>query len=87
MTASPATLRITLPLDVIADFCRRWRISRLEVFGSVLREDFRPDSDLDLVGKHVRYGEKTLDWFIEDFVTNHLSGHVKQIKRCLELVG
>ncbi len=45
------------------------------------------DSDLDLVGKHVRYGEKTLDWFIEDFVTNHLSGHVKQIKRCLELVG
>src|SRR6266571_8046169 len=45
------------------------------------------DSDLELTGKHVRYGEKTLDWFLEDVVTNHLSGHVEQIKRCLELVG
>ncbi|HEY6285339.1 MAG TPA: DinB family protein [Ktedonobacteraceae bacterium] len=45
------------------------------------------DSDLELTGKHVRYGEKTLDWFLEDVVTNHLSGHVEQIKRCIELVG
>jgi len=45
------------------------------------------DSDLELTGRHVRYGEKPLDWFLEDVVTNHLSGHVKQIKRCLELVG
>ena len=44
------------------------------------------DSDLELTGKHVRYGEKTLDWFLEDVVTNHLSGHVEQIKRCIELV-
>ena len=45
------------------------------------------DSDLELTGRHVRYGEKPLDWFLEDVVTNHLSGHVEQIKRCLELVG
>ena len=45
------------------------------------------DSDLELTGKHVRYGEKPLDWLIEEFVTNHLSGHVSQIKRCIELVG
>jgi hypothetical protein len=45
------------------------------------------DSDLELTGKHVRYGEKPLGWFIEDIVTDHLSGHVEQIKRCLELVG
>ena len=45
------------------------------------------DSDLELTGKHVRYGEKPLGWFIEDVVTDHLSGHVEQIKRCLELVG
>jgi len=45
------------------------------------------DSDLELTGKHVRFGEKPLDWFLEDVVTNHLSGHVEQIKRCLELVG
>src|SRR6266568_3588316 len=49
--------------------------------------DSLKDSDLELTGKHVRYGEKPLDWFLEDVVTNHLSGHVEQIKRCLELVG
>jgi hypothetical protein len=45
------------------------------------------DSDLKLTGQHVRYGEKPLGWFIEDFVTGHLSGHVEQIKRCLEAIG
>ncbi len=45
------------------------------------------DSDLELTGKHVRYGEKPLYWLIEELVTNHLSGHVEQIKRCIELVG
>jgi uncharacterized damage-inducible protein DinB len=45
------------------------------------------DNDLELTGKHVRYGEKPLYWLIEEFVTNHLSGHVEQIKRSIELVG
>ena len=45
------------------------------------------DSDLELTGKHVRYGEKPLDWFIEEFVTNHLRGHVEQIQMCLEAIG
>jgi uncharacterized damage-inducible protein DinB len=44
------------------------------------------ESDLELTGKHVRYGEKPLDWLIEEVVTNHLNGHVEQIKRCIELV-
>ncbi len=33
----------------IAAFCRRWRVIRLSLFGSVLREDFRPDSDVDVL--------------------------------------
>ena len=33
----------------IADFCRRHRIRRLAFFGSVLRGDFRPDSDVDVL--------------------------------------
>ena len=45
------------------------------------------DSDLQLTGKHVRYGEKPLDWLIDEFVTDHLSGHVEQIKRCLKVLG
>lgn len=40
---------IPLPTDAIAEFCRRRRIVRLEVFGSVLREDFGPDSDVDFL--------------------------------------
>lgn len=36
--------------DAIADLCTRYGVVRLEVFGSALREDFRPDqSDLDLL--------------------------------------
>lgn len=38
-----------LPSHEIADFCRRWRITELSVFGSALRTDFRPDSDIDLL--------------------------------------
>ena len=33
----------------IADFCRRHGISRLSLFGSILRDDFRPDSDIDVL--------------------------------------
>jgi hypothetical protein len=33
----------------LADFCRRWKITELAVFGSALRNDFRPDSDVDLL--------------------------------------
>jgi predicted nucleotidyltransferase len=42
-------VRIDIPQDKIADFCRRWKISELALFGSVLREDFRPDSDVDVL--------------------------------------
>jgi predicted nucleotidyltransferase len=42
-----ATLQIDR--DKLADFCRRWKITELSLFGSVLREDFRPDSDVDVL--------------------------------------
>ncbi len=35
--------------EKIADFCRRWRITELALFGSILRDDFRPDSDIDVL--------------------------------------
>ena len=38
-----------IPRDKIAEFCRRHHIRRLSLFGSVLREDFRPDSDVDVL--------------------------------------
>jgi len=42
-------LRIPVDRDRLADFCRRWRITELAFFGSVLRDDFRPDSDVDVL--------------------------------------
>jgi predicted nucleotidyltransferase len=33
----------------IAEFCRRHKISKLSIFGSILRDDFRPDSDIDVL--------------------------------------
>jgi predicted nucleotidyltransferase len=41
--------QIEIPKDEIAAFCRRNGIRKLWVFGSALREDFRPDSDVDLL--------------------------------------
>ena len=44
-------MRIEIPRDALADFCRRHRIRRLSFFGSVLREDFGPGSDVDVLGE------------------------------------
>ena len=41
--------RISIPKDRIAEFWRRNQIRRLSLFGSVLREDFGPDSDVDIL--------------------------------------
>jgi predicted nucleotidyltransferase len=49
MTALNDGIQIDLPMDQIADFCRRWNITELALFGSVLRDDFRPDSDVDML--------------------------------------
>jgi uncharacterized protein len=40
---------IDISTDRIGEFCRRWKIRELSLFGSVLREDFRPDSDVDVL--------------------------------------
>lgn len=41
--------KFRLPRKKIAEFCKRWRITEFSLFGSVLREDFRPDSDIDVL--------------------------------------
>jgi uncharacterized protein len=40
---------IETPTDELADLCRRYHVRRLALFGSALRDDFRPESDLDLL--------------------------------------
>lgn len=41
--------RIDIPKEKLSDFCRRNRIRRFAFFGSVLREDFGPESDIDVL--------------------------------------
>ena len=41
--------RISINREKIAEFCRRHHIRKLALFGSVLRDDFRPDSDVDVL--------------------------------------
>jgi hypothetical protein len=41
--------KITFPQGKIEAFCRKWKIKELALFGSVLREDFSPDSDIDVL--------------------------------------
>lgn len=40
---------LQLPLDQVREFCRRNHIRSLALFGSVLRDDFRPESDIDVL--------------------------------------
>ena len=55
--------------------------ARLEEVLSTLK-----DRDLELTAIHVRYGEKSLDWFIEDFVTKHMSDHVVQLREAMQSI-
>jgi predicted nucleotidyltransferase len=40
---------IDLDTQAIRSFCKKWKIKELSVFGSILRQDFRPDSDIDFL--------------------------------------
>ena len=42
-------MRVSINEEQLATFCRRHHIRKLSLFGSVLREDFRPDSDIDVL--------------------------------------
>jgi hypothetical protein len=41
--------RVQLDRTVLAEFCHKWQIRELSLFGSALRDDFGPDSDLDFL--------------------------------------
>jgi len=42
-------IQIALPMDEIKTFCQKWQITEFALFGSVLRDDFRQDSDIDVL--------------------------------------
>jgi predicted nucleotidyltransferase len=44
-----AMIQIALPQVKVGEFCRKWKIAEFALFGSVLREDFRSSSDIDVL--------------------------------------
>jgi len=53
---------VAVPMEKISAFCRKWKISEFALFGSVLRNDFRSDSDVDVL---IAFA-KDADWTLYD---------------------
>ena len=56
--------KINIPMDKIRDFCRRWQVIEFSLFGSVLGDDFGPDSDVDVLLSF----EENAGWSLYDIV-------------------
>ena len=54
----------SLPMDEIREFCRRWKVVELALFGSILREGFGPESDVEVL---VTFADGA-PWSLFDFV-------------------
>jgi uncharacterized protein len=66
MNFSPIDLPlIDLSLESIKIFCQKWKITEFSIFGSVLRSDFRPDSDLDVLVSFMPH----VPWTVIDLIT------------------
>ncbi len=57
--------QIPIDRERIAEFCRRWKIAEFSLFGSVLRDDFRADSDVDVLVVFSPSARRNLDDFEE----------------------
>ncbi len=68
-------LGIDLPVEALADFCRTWKITELALFGSALRDDFGPDSDIDFLATF----SSEADWSLLD--------HAQMEIELVELLG
>lgn len=64
------SMKIDLPKAALVNFCQRNHIRKLAVFGSVLRDDFRPESDVD---------------FLVEFEPEHVPGLIRLVGMELEL--
>jgi len=74
--------KIEVPEQQIADFCRRWKVTELALFGSVLRENFEPESDVDVLATFA----PNPGWSIFDHL--HMEEELKAVfRRNVDLVS
>ena len=72
MSEALDSLPFELDLSAVKEFCRKWRIEEMSLFGSVLRDDFTEDSDVDVL---VRFeGDRGLTLTERDQAIAELSG-------------
>jgi uncharacterized protein len=75
------SLKITVPRHKIAEFCRKWRIKELAIFGSAVGGDFGPDSDVDVLVVF----DDLAGWSLFDYI--HAEEELKEIfERDVDLV-
>ena len=75
-------VKIKVPKAKIAEFCKRWNISEFAIFGSALRPDFRPDSDVDVLVSFAPEANVSL------FDMVHMQDELKQIfERDVDLIS
>jgi uncharacterized protein len=61
--AAMNSVQIAIPQEKIEAFCRKWKVKEFALFGSVLRDDFRPYSDVDVpVDLLPDHGLSLYDW-------------------------
>jgi uncharacterized protein len=65
--------RIEIDREKLETFCKKWKITELALFGSVLRDDFGPDSDVDVL---VTFAPDS-HWTIFDFI--HCEDEIKRL--------
>ncbi|MEG3435551.1 nucleotidyltransferase domain-containing protein [Pannus brasiliensis CCIBt3594] len=78
------TIQIPIEPQKLAEFCQRWKITELALFGSVLREDFRPESsDIDVLVSFAEDAHWTLfDWVdMEEDIKNVFQRDVDLVSR------
>lgn len=66
-------ISIDVPREKVIGFCKKWKIRKFSLFGSVLREDFRPDSDIDILVSFEKDAKHTL------FDLVHMQNELKRI--------
>jgi predicted nucleotidyltransferase len=80
------TTKIAIPQDEIAAFCERNHIRKLSLFGSILRDDFRPDSDVDFLVEYEPNAIVTLlDMATQEIELGHLIGRKVDLRTPPEL--
>ena len=57
-------LAIEIDKDRVIEFCQKWMIAEFSIFGSALRDDFHPDSDVDILITFLN----DADWSLYDWV-------------------